>query len=129
MHELEIRLSDQDGYCEPGAKLAIPIAWRFDEEQSGLELRVVWNAHGKGSPNLGVVHTESVEHPSFQGSRTIHVELPQAPYSFSGTLVSIVWALELVAQPSQVSTRHEIVIAPQGREVSMTSTSAEQEAW
>jgi len=130
MKELEIQLADQDSSCEPGATLRVPISWSFDEEQTGLELRVVWNTAGKGTQDLDVAHTESIEHPGIQGSRVVTLELPRAPYSFSGTLISVVWAMELVAFPSRASTRQEIVIAPQGHEVIMTSVDdGDQEGW
>ena len=127
MKELEIQIADPDRFCEPGATLRVPISWRFDEEQTDLELRVVWNTVGKGTPDLGVVHTELIGQPGFQGNRVVTLELPGVPYSFSGTLVSVVWAIELVASPSKASTRQEIVIAPQGHEVIMTSVSDEDE--
>lgn len=127
MQELEIQLADQDRSCEPGATLRVPISWRFDEQQTGLELRVVWSTVGKGTQDLGIVYTESIEQPGIQDSRVVTLELPRAPYSFSGKLISVVWAMELVAFPSNASTRQEIVIAPQGREVIMTSVNNEEE--
>ncbi len=128
MPELRIQLRSQDGACEPGAVLDVPIEWRFEEQQSALELRIVWNTSGKATENLRVAERTVIDHPPLQGSQTVSVQLPLAPYSFSATLVSIIWAVELVAVPSQVSTRQEIVIAPQGREVSMLHLAAELDA-
>jgi hypothetical protein len=45
------------------------------------------------------------------------VQLPWGPYSFSGKLISLIWAFELIALPSEDSIRQEIVIGPDAREV------------
>jgi hypothetical protein len=49
------------------------------------------------------------------------VRLPETPYSFSGRLISLLWALELVAPPSKTVGRQELVVAPGGQEVRLDS--------
>jgi hypothetical protein len=51
-------------------------------------------------------------------------KLPDSPYSFSGKLVSLAWAIEAVAQPGERSARAEIVIAPGGKEVRLETANA-----
>ena len=43
--------------------------------------------------------------------------LPAGPYSFSGRLISLIWALELVAEPGNHVARVEITLGPDGQEV------------
>ena len=45
--------------------------------------------------------------------------MPESPYSFSGKLVSLLWALELVAEPSGDTERKDISITPTGTEISL----------
>ena len=54
-----------------------------------------------------------------QETRTFSLDLPRGPCSFSGKLVSLIWALELVLQPSGEAGRTRITIGPQGREVNL----------
>ena len=61
----------------------------------------------------------TIDSPNQSDSRRVDVPLPKAPYSFSGKLVSLVWALELVVSPSGESYRREISIAPGGSEVGL----------
>lgn len=116
----------------PGETIDVKVFWdvdefvrehddEFDEGLSPvdrLELRLVWSTEGKGSTNFGVAISETIENPALKGEETIRLKLPKQPYSFSGRLISIVWALEFVALPlGSPSTRREIVIAPNGKEV------------
>ena len=51
-----------------------------------------------------------------QGEQRVKFTLPAAPYSFSGKLISLIWAVELVADDSD-SARWEFVLGPDGAEI------------
>jgi hypothetical protein len=55
--------------------------------------------------------------PQATDLRPFEFTAPDEPYSFSGTLVSLVWNVELVVKPGDLRERREIVIAPGGHEV------------
>src|ERR1043166_4380135 len=61
-----------------------------------------------------------------QPPRAVGLRLPESPYSFSGKLISLVWALELVAEPSKEVIRREFVLAPGGEEVRLDSLPARE---
>lgn len=113
---LTLALLDGVTAFEPGAKLEGTAVWQLAAAPERLEVRLFWYTAGKGTRDVGVVETAALT-PAAQGQEDFHFQLPRGPYSFSGTLVSILWALELVAEPSGKSTRQEIVVAPGGREV------------
>ena len=113
---LEISLGERHAF-EPGEEIEVGVGWKLRESAKSIELRVVWNTSGKGTQDVEVAHREVFEFPSAEDRRRATLTLPREPYSFSGRLVSVMWALELVALPSGVSTRQEIVIAPGGQEV------------
>jgi hypothetical protein len=52
-----------------------------------------------------------------QGRRAFRFVVPEEPYSFSGKLISLTWALEAVAQPGERMGRRELVVGPGAREV------------
>lgn len=106
---------------EPGESIRAGVEWSLTDPPERIELRVFWNTVGKGTQDIGVEHTVTIDDPSVSGSCQITLELPEAPYSFSGQLVSLVWALEFVALPSGDSCRKEICIAPGRKEVVLTS--------
>jgi hypothetical protein len=117
MNTLQIHTPEGQTDFEPGAPIDVDVSWDFESPPESLELRVVWNTAGKGTTDLSVVQSQTIESPTPRDSRRLTIALPSAPYSFSGKLVSLIWALELVALPGKESTRQEIVVAPAGREV------------
>ncbi len=62
-----------------------------------------------------------VETPGSRGERDFSFELPLGPYSFSGSLITLAWALELVAIPSSEIERVEFVVAPTPVELRLKS--------
>ena len=127
MSQLAIQLADDRTGFEPGETIPASIEWSLPEPPESIELRVVWNTVGKGTTDIGIEQTITIDSPNQSDSRRIDVPLPRAPYSFSGKLVSLVWALELVALPSGESSRTEITIAPGGSEVELRRSAESSE--
>ncbi len=128
MNSLAIQTCDGRNTFAPAETITVEVRWELDDEPEALELRLVWNTSGKGDTDIGVEQTVSLDAPGLSGSRRLDVKLPTAPYSFSGKLVSLIWALELVAKPSEESCRAEIMIAPGQREVLLHREPVEQPA-
>ncbi len=53
-----------------------------------------------------------VRRPAEAGVAAGERHAPRSPYSFSGKLISLIWALELVALPGREAARTEITLAP-----------------
>lgn len=119
MNSITIETAAGQTQFAPGAEVDVYLDWQLEEAPEAIELRVVWNTHGKGDLDLGVADTIRFDFPTASGSRQVTLTLPVAPYSFSGRLVSLQWGLECVALPSGTSTRREITIAPEGQEVQL----------
>lgn len=117
MSTLSVETADRRTAFQPGDEIDVDLQWDLDEPPQAIELRLVWNTSGKGTTEVRTVRTERIEEPSASDHVRKTLTLPIAPYSFSGKLVSIVWALELVALPQEESARLEIVIAPGSEEV------------
>ena len=128
MSPLAIQTCDGRTAFDPAETITVEVQWDLAAEPEALEVRLVWNTSGKGDTDIGVEQTISIDAPGLSGSRQLDVDLPAAPYSFSGKLVSLIWALELVARPSDESCRTEITIAPGQREVLLHREPNEQPA-
>ena len=50
-------------------------------------------------------------------TREFSFQAPNGPYSFSGTPIALIWAIEFVAKTGSEFERIEITIAPEGREI------------
>jgi len=115
MTELSIEL--EEGNFGPGDELMGSVDWRCENAPQKMELRLFWFTRGKGTEDVGVVETVRFEQPQSSERRRFRVRLPESPYSFSGRLISLTWALELVAEPPKQAKRLEIVMGPDGQEV------------
>lgn len=117
MNANELSLTFADGRAQrlPGETVELSALWALEKTPSSVEARLFWFARGKGTEDVGVVATLSVPSPASAGEHVFRFTLPAGPYSFSGKLVSLLWAVELVAG-KQVA-RCEFVLAPGGREI------------
>ena len=116
MSELTLELTGGAQF-RPGETIRCVAGWRLDEPAEALELRLFWYTAGKGDQDVGVVETERIDGPALEGTRDLSFEAPRSPHSFSGSLITLTWALELVALPSDETARQDLVISPSGREI------------
>jgi hypothetical protein len=105
----------------PGETVEGTVRWQLPEPPESIELRLFWSTAGKGDQDLEVMETIPFENPGAQGRRTFRVRLPEGPYSFSGKLITLTWALEAVAQPGEKAGNVFLVISPTGEELRLQS--------
>ncbi|HZR20468.1 MAG TPA: hypothetical protein VFE51_24515 [Verrucomicrobiae bacterium] len=121
MTELSIELAQEQTAFKPAEAVRGKVSWTVDPPPQFMELRLFWFTRGKGTEDAGIVQTVRFDQPLPHETRSFEVCLPEAPYSFSGKLISLVWALELVAYPSKQVARREIEMGPDGKEVRIES--------
>ena len=125
MSELTLTLDGGQTAFTPGEAIHGRASWVLDEPAEALEIRLFWYTQGKGDRDIGGLKTIEIEAAGTRGSRDFEFLAPQQPYSFSGTLISLIWAVELVAMPGGDAARREIVVAPDAREIRIESTEPE----
>ena len=64
-----------------------------------------------------IVETARFNNPEPAEGRGFNIRVPQGPFSFSGKLISLLWALEAVAQPGDRAERLPIVVSPTRQEI------------
>jgi hypothetical protein len=112
---------------EPGASLSGTASWTVAGTPRSAELRLIWYTRGKGTPDASIVDSVSFVTPRASDSRSFSFALPLGPYSFSGKLISLVWALELVVEPGPDVERFDLVLGPSGSEVLIGGAEAAHE--
>ena len=117
MNELRLTVEGGQTAFEPGAAIVVTASWNLDEDQDRVELRLFWYTTGKGDRDMHVVQTLPIDTPERSDTKRLGIQLPESPYSFSGKLISLIWALELVAEPSGEASRIELIMAPNAREI------------
>ncbi len=118
MNWLELLLPEGKSAYWPGETVVGSAIWQLDEPAREIELRLFWHTEGKGDRDLEIVAWQRIESASPTGQREFSLTIPDtAPPSFSGKLISLLWAIELVVEPGARAARVEITVGPEGREV------------
>ncbi len=92
--------------CKPGETVEGVVAGGSPD----VEVRLFWYTEGKGTQDLEVVATAR---PDAGGG--FRLPLPASPYSFSGKLISLIWAVEAVG--GDACPRVELLVSPDGGEI------------
>jgi len=115
--ELVIFTANDCDAFKPGETLELSVLWALSKKPESLEVRLFWFTRGKGTEDVGVVATELIAAEGPAGEAKVRFTLPVAPYSFSGKLISLLWAAELVAEPGARAARFQFILSPTGAEL------------
>jgi hypothetical protein len=123
MNESKITIDGDTRAFEPGATISGGYSWRADLPPKSVELRLFWFTRGKGDQDVRMVDEVRLDATSAMvdsiGDQRFSFNLPDGPYSFSGKLISLIWALELIVAGVKETQRVEFIVAPQGQELDL----------
>ncbi|GAB4181563.1 MAG: hypothetical protein Fur0032_22720 [Terrimicrobiaceae bacterium] len=102
----------------PGGTINGQVEWQLESAPRSAEIRLFWQTRGKGTTDSQTVEVVSWDLPGSHDERLFSFAAPMGPPSFSGTLVSLVWSVELVLEPGG-SVSCDFVIAPGGQEIQL----------
>lgn len=114
---LTIETTDGRTWFKPGELIEGRASWYLDEEVDAIEIRLFWYTSGKGTRDVGVERSLRIDGPDTSSYREFSFPAPDGPYSFSGTLITLAWAIELVLLPSGETERLDLGVGPRPVEV------------
>ena len=114
---IRLGLRENKTAFRPGETIAGAVLWEFEKAPQLAEVRLLWFTRGKGTEDGETIATVKFDAPPPADTREFSFEAPDEPYSFSGTLIALIWAVEFVAKPGSEFERMEITIAPDAREI------------
>jgi hypothetical protein len=117
---LTVQTRDGGTWFKPGETIEGTVSWHLDEDAEAVEVRLFWYTQGKGSQDVEVVDTRPMARPERSGTMSFEFEVPRGPYSFSGKLITLSWAIELVVQPNSATERLDLKIGPQPVEIDIS---------
>ncbi|MGE5234567.1 MAG: hypothetical protein ACM3OB_10700 [Acidobacteriota bacterium] len=115
---LRIELDTVSVVFAPGGTIAGTAIWELPRAPERLELRLFWRTDGRGDPDVVLVDTLPLPAAS-AGRQGFRFVLPAGPWSFRGPLIHLVWAIELVAEPTAEAARVDFTLSPVGGEIQL----------
>lgn len=103
---------DADWY-QPYGTLTGTIKWDFGSGKipQNLTVALYWFTEGKGTETGETVDEISIEHSSI-GEQKFSFKLPAGPYSFSGNLITLKWAVEFSGEKPDFAVKKEFIMSP-----------------
>ena len=117
---LTIQTRDGGTWFRPGETVEGTVSWHLDGDAKAIEVRLFWYTEGKGSRDVEVIDIRHMAQPEISGTRAFDFKIPREPYSFSGKLITLAWAIELVVLPGGETERFDLKVGPQPVEVDIS---------
>lgn len=117
MSKLLVGLHENRSAFSPGDTIHGAVLWQLNRAPRDAEVNLLWFTRGKGTVDSEIVLSLPFDQPEASDTRTFEWIAPGEPYSFSGKLIALIWAVELVLNGGKLRKRAEIVIAPRGQEI------------
>ena len=115
MNAVSLELTNDCGCYLPGQTVEAQIAWELDAVPKSIEARLFWYTRGKGTTDTMTVAAESYVGPVAAGRWRVVLAIPaDAVCSYSGRLISVRWAVEVVAEKKLGFARQELVVSTTG---------------
>lgn len=118
---MTVQLDNQRSAFSPGEPLKGMVGWQLERMPRRVELRLFWYTSGRGTRDVGMVEARQLACDQAAGPITFEFKLPTGPFSFTGQLISLQWAIELVIQPGSQTQRTEFVLSPTGAPISLAA--------
>jgi len=120
---VHLDLHDDQKTFRPGDPVEGVISWSVEQAPKSAEVILFWFTEGKGTRDTSIVDRMIVNQPEPADSRIFSLRLPDHPYSFSGTLISLQWAIEAIIEPGHHVQRRVLVVSPTMQEIDLRTFS------
>jgi hypothetical protein len=104
MNKLNIHLLEARVGFRPGEVLRGTAEWQLGAAPIAIEVRLCWLVRVQGIAETRRMQTLRFDRPAASEKRNFEFTLPDGPYSYSGTLSRLDWAIELVVLPGMEFT-------------------------
>ncbi len=113
-----ITLNKSESGYTPGESINGTVEWtELSEKTKRFETRLIWYTEGKGDTDVEIIETATEPSPGPSGHTKFSFVAPTRPFSFSGKLISLIWAIEVVEFPSRDGIKETLVISANGNEI------------
>ena len=115
MEDISLDLNATD--YEPGDELSGQVAWNLDRSPKVVTVSVGWYTKGRGTEDEEIVWQQEWKTDENGDIQGFHCQLPEAPLSYIGKLIQIIWYVSAETKKGRAHTQTEIIVAQQGQVV------------
>lgn len=119
MNNIALILRDQQTAYKPGSRLSGEVQWNIELNSATIVVSVFYQTEGIGSEDATTILTQTIEACSTTGSQNFAFTLPSSPYSFSGKLITLRWAIGAEIKALKTLTIIPIIISPTDSEINL----------
>ena len=114
MNILSIKIQDDKVKFLPDEEIYGEVMWNLQKVPIKIVVNLFWFTEGKGTPDSEIVNSIELEpyDSSSGGKQPFRFKLPPAPHSFSGNLISLKWAIEVLAPPLRERDVYTFTMSP-----------------
>ena len=116
---LRISLDGSKKNFRPAETVSGSASWQLSEKAEAIEIHLCFYTQGKGTSDVHIIDTMRIDSAPENGSQKFSWQLPHSPYSFSGKLISLIWAVEIVVLPSAEAESISFEMSPDGAEINL----------
>lgn len=110
----------------PGELVRGEVLWDLEVEPESVVLSLGWWTSGKGTRDEDIVDSVTWRAGRI-GKESFSLQIPDGPYSFSGRLVSLEWALECTVKHGNAEALCSLVVSPHGAEIDISANTYESQ--
>ncbi len=114
---LDIKFEGEKRNYKPRETIHATAEWNLDNVPKEIEAHLLWHTEGKGSQDSELIESVKIPSAALSGKHKLEMRLPDTPYSYHGTLISIIWALELVVDGDSEVARETFYLSPSGEAI------------
>jgi len=122
---LKLELSNGVHEFAPGGTVSGELSWTLARPPRDAAIKLIWYTEGKGTQDVAVVERQPLPATSATYRAPFQFQLPLAPYSCTGRLIALKWAVELVLDGGKTATRENILLSPWEKEPVLEAFSGE----
>ncbi len=102
----------------PGDDVTGKVNWDLESGPKEVVVNLLWHTQGKGTEDNDRVDQIVISQHTKRGEANFSLKIPKTgPWSFSGKLISILWIVEVVTNPTTEKMEVEIIVGPEAREI------------
>ena len=119
MNKIDLKLINERSSFKPGSILKGSIIWNIDIVPETITISLCYWTEGRGTQDAVSVAKHEVKITNSSGEQPFEFLIPNSPWSFSGKLISINWAVAAEIRSKKLFTLIPITISPTAAEINL----------